>query len=400
MSRTKTGSKRPDVKLCALLAVVMTVVLASSGCIAPSIFGRPDPPSPLPTVFQEDQPSIDQIIHAVNANSSRIQSFWSDDVKISGDMVPIGRLSGSVDFERPRQLRIRVGSMLAPTELDLGSNQDRFWFWARLNPSKDVLYAQHNQFLASPIRRYFPFEPEWLIEAMGLTEFRMDQRHQGPFIMESGHLTIRTTCQTPVGPMTKDTTIDPITAVVVAQSLYDSQGRLLGTVLAEDHRNDPVSNLTMPRRITLLTYPPQEGVEPGTPVKTIIYLGNVQINRPRFSAENAVYAMPTYDGYRPVDLCGPDSPMAAMLGPPQGSVPSIPTGYQAPPQYPAPNPPQSAPPQGRPGVPATNPYGGTRPAHPSPSGMSPAASPVSTYRTAPSPSHGLPGEYRGFEGTH
>ena len=41
------------------------------------------------------------------------------------------RLRASVAFQRPRRFRLRADTGLTGTELDLGSNDDLFWFWVR-----------------------------------------------------------------------------------------------------------------------------------------------------------------------------------------------------------------------------------------------------------------------------
>jgi len=408
MNRAKKDSRASRRTVCAMLAVVAIVSITISGCTIPNIFSNQPPIAQLPPVFEGGRPTMDQIIREVNGNSSQIQSFWSDDVRISGGPIPIGSLTGSIDYDQPRQLRVRAGSMLAPTEVDLGSNQELFWFWARLSPTPGIFYARHNQFASSQIRQYFPFEPDWLIEAMGLTTFRMDERHQGPFDAGNGQQLVRTTRRTAAGPMTKDTTIDASTGVVVAQSLYDCRGRLLGTVYSSEHQRDPFSGLTLPHKITLVI-PPAPGSDPSAkPMEMDIRLGDIQINRPRFSAQNNLFTMPSYGGYQPVDICGPESPIARAM-PPQPSVPMTPAGYQTPTppqprgiQHSSP-PPYSVqqpinPPQPQVNQPQPQVYDPQQ-AAPRIQLPPPPANP-SAGRPSDLPPQGLPGEYMGFTGTY
>jgi hypothetical protein len=403
MNRTSKDTRASRGTVYAMLTVVAVFSTALNGCIIPDLLGQRDPPVvQLPTVFESNQPSLDQIIREVNGNSSQIQSFWSNKLRLSGGPIPIGSLTGTIDYDHPRKLRIRAGSMLAPTEIDLGSNQELFWFWARLAPTPGVFYARHNQFASSQIRQHFPFEPDWLIEAMGLTTFRMDERHQGPFDAGDGQLLVRTTRRTSAGPMTKDTTIDAATGVVVAQSLYDCRGSLLGTVYSSQHEQDPFTGLTMPHKITLII-PPAPGSEPSAePMEMDIHIGDIQVNRPRFTAQNNLYVMPSYGGYRPVDICGPESPIARSM-PQQNTVPMTPTGYQTPSRPQPINPQQATPPSygtRQPGYqyqpPAYVPQQQTSPRLQLPP---PPATP-SGGRPSELPPQGLPGEHMGYRGTY
>ena len=60
---------------------------------------------------------------------------------------------------------------LTGPELDLGSNDEVFWFWVRREQPPALYYCRHDQFAASPARQTLPIQPEWLIEAMGIAPF-------------------------------------------------------------------------------------------------------------------------------------------------------------------------------------------------------------------------------------
>ncbi len=159
-------------------------------------------------------------------------------------------------FQRPRRLRIPAGSALT-SELDVGSNDELFWFWVRRSEMPAVFFCRHDQYATCAAAQKIPVDPNWLIEAFGIVEFSPNERHQGPFVRPDGKLELLTERQTPCGPATKKTVIDASTALVHEQHLYDYGGRLVANITVREHRLDPLTNLVMPRIIDL-QYPQAE----------------------------------------------------------------------------------------------------------------------------------------------
>jgi len=251
-------------------------------------------PRPKPIVYAlPSQPTLEEVLRVVNANNSRIESFSANDAKLSGSGFPT--LRANVAYQRPTCFRLRADFLGSP-ELDLGSNEGLFWFWAKRNQPPAVLYCRHDQFATSAARRMTPIEPRWLIEALGITELDPALPHQGPFPLSGGRFEIRTIRETPEGPATKVTVIDGIRGVVVEQRLFDPQGRLLASSVLTEHRQDPLTGLVMPG-VVMIDCPPAQ-------LSLKIDLGNVRVNRLQGDPA-ALWAMPAYQGSPAVDLCGP-----------------------------------------------------------------------------------------------
>src|SRR5262249_13984212 len=83
------------------------------------------------------------------------------------------RLMADIAVEKNRHLRIVVSSM-GGNELDLGCNDDVFWFWAKRSPDRAVMYANHEQIDLVRDTLQIPFEPDWLMEALGVAAIPME----------------------------------------------------------------------------------------------------------------------------------------------------------------------------------------------------------------------------------
>ena len=274
----------------ALGLVAGTLTLGTSGC---AWFRRPAP-SPLPTVLSQS-PTLDEVISAVNGNNSRIQSFSTSRAELSGPELPITLRGVNIAFERPRRLRMRARS-LAAAELDLGSNDELFWIWVARNEPAALYFCRHDQFATSNARRLLPIDPDWLIEALGIVEFRPDEEHLGPYRSSAGQLEIHSTRQTPDGPTRKITTVHASTGAVLKQQVYNHLGQLAAVATAHENRRDPLSGLIMPRIVDIES--------PTAQFSLRVNLGDVAINTPTPNAVE-LWTMPRIEGWQTVDMGDP-----------------------------------------------------------------------------------------------
>jgi hypothetical protein len=244
------------------------------------------PPSVLPPGA-----TLDQIIQAVHQHNAQIQSYVTQSATLSGPGWPT--LHASIAFQRPRNFRLRAGLSLGGTEMDLGSNNQLFWYWLRRDQPPTVYFCRHDQFSASRIRQALPLDPYWLIEALGTADFDPALPHEGPYPAAGGRLEIRTIRETPEGPAVKITRVDASTALVMEQHVFDAQGRPLANAVIEGYRRDPLSGLYMPSAVQISC--------PLAQFSMRVDLGNVQVNRAgAVSAE--LWSMPTYPGSPRMDL--------------------------------------------------------------------------------------------------
>jgi hypothetical protein len=274
------------------LLLLCTGLFALSGASCPKMLGNLST-SPLPRVLPPS-PKLEQVIEVVNNNSSKIQSFSTNHASISGQGFPT--LRASIAFERSKRFRMRGDLAPIGTQLDLGSNDEMFWFWAKEGKPPAMYFCRHDQFASSNARRMTPFDPLWLIEAFGVTEFDPSLPHQGPFNLPNDRLRIDTIRETPEGPVSKITILDGSQGWILEQHLFDAQRQLVASSYASQHRRDPLTGLIMPTVVQIDC--------PQAQLKMRIDLGNVEINR--LSGDPAaLWTMPTIPGSPVVNMADP-----------------------------------------------------------------------------------------------
>lgn len=271
---------------------VLVAMLVGSGASCPRAFRRGQVANPAPIVFLES-PSLAEITRVINENTSRVYQLQTTSATLSASGVP--SLRTSLALELPRRLRIRAGIGLG-TELDLGSNDEMFWMWAKRNDPPAVYVARHSQFQSAAAGRILPVPPSWFIDALGLLTLDPNATHDGPFLKQPGQLEIRSTLAGTGEPLYRTLVVDAQYGWILEQHLLDGRGQLLASAVATQHRHDPVNNISLPRKITV-SLPP---AELNFTLQVEDYLVNQLQGDPL-----ELWAVPRLDGYPFVDLNDP-----------------------------------------------------------------------------------------------
>lgn len=283
---------------------------------------------PVPIAFP-GPPALQDVIRVVNANSQAIQHLQTDSATLSTQGM-LG-LRAKIAMERPRNFRLKANFAGLRQVLDLGSNQEMFWALVDApkiasNTPRGIYYARHDQYRRSAARQLMPIEPSWLIDAFGLVYLDPSHVHEGPYSRSPEQLVIRSRVPSSDGDLLKITVVHASYGWVLEQHLYDARSQLIGSVLASNHRYYRVPGVTLPHRIQIQLPPPAQPL--------LIEVESYAINQPSGNPAQ-LWAMPTYEGYTPVNLAeppvGPQNsyPMPNHASPPAGLAPGYPvTGYR------------------------------------------------------------------------
>ena len=156
-------------------------------------------------------------------------------------------LKARIAFQRPRNFRLKADGF--GPEVDLGSNDQYFWFWIKPSQPPAVYICRHDQFFTSQARQMIPIDPNLLFEALGTLQLDPSLPHQGPYPDKGNRIQIRTLYETPEGPNTRVTTIDAASAWVMEQQIIDARGRLRVRSVVENYRLDPGTKLDVPTAV-------------------------------------------------------------------------------------------------------------------------------------------------------
>lgn len=281
------------------LAILLLAVVAApcgSGCRWNDFFRR-NSPAPPPIAFS-DLPTRDEALAAINANAQRIKTLQTQGATISIPGSP--GIGAEIALERPNLLRFRAGTaLLGGQVLDLGSNEEVFWFWTSMAPQSAVYYARHEQFASSPARQMLSIEPAWLIEALGVVEIDPATVTEGPLAADNGRVQLRTTLATAGGQYSRLLIFDKKYAWVLEQHVYDERGQLLASSRTSQHEYQPLDGVSLPRRIEVQV--------PQGQLRFQLDVSRWAINQPAIEGQS-LYALPReqLSNYPFVDLADPN----------------------------------------------------------------------------------------------
>lgn len=276
-----------------LALILITVMLTQSGC---QLMGRFNRQAPAPPVILKETNSLAHLITTLNAQSAKINQLKTD-VRVSMEGAPAMR--GTLSVERPKRMRLKA-SVAGISALDVGSNDEQFWIWTQVampGQPPTLMYARHVEFETSPIRRQIPLDPAWLIDGLGLTEFRPSDRHEGPFSRPEDHfIEIQTFRQTATGQNVRVAVIDPQTGLIMQQSFYDQSGNLIAYLDSRKYKFIPEKGVSLPQHLKLYVFDDR-----GQTTTLTVDTGDYSINV-LYGAPDRLWSMPNPAGVNKINL--------------------------------------------------------------------------------------------------
>lgn len=297
---------------------VLLLLISSSGttCMKRGLFRDSGPQAP---VLLQPSASLSDVLQVVNANS-KIRELEAQGARISVPGSP--RLRASLVLKQPGMLRLRAGLFdFSGPEIDLGSNEELFWFWVKQHPDPAVYYARHEEFSDSEARRLMPIDFDWFLDAVGLIALDPALEHEGPLPAGEGKLEIRTRLPGPDGVRTRVTVVDNKYGFVLEQHLRDAEGRLLVSIQASEHRYYPPHLVSLPHHLEIHLLPGH-----ANQLKLTLDVAGYQVNRITGSPAQ-LFKMPTIEGYPQRDITTLPGVNAQSSARRQGTVERV--GYRS-----------------------------------------------------------------------
>ncbi len=238
----------------------------------------------------------DQLVALVNRNvmgpegGTRLKSWQCRQAKFQKAPIPVAA-DGMLIVEAPHNFRLRVSHPIGGgDELDVGSNQNEFWIWQK--DMGAVLTAQHQDLPLALQHFRIPFQPDWIMEVMGVTpidgsqyELRTPPGQRQAELVSNG--------RSPTGePIRKIIRIDTRRGWVLGHELLADNGKTIARAEFSQHEADPESRTVIPRKIRIHW--------PDADMDLRISLLHVEVNPPKLP--EMVWQLPQKNGSARVDM--------------------------------------------------------------------------------------------------
>lgn len=280
----------------------------------------PMPYPPPPVVFDET-PSLAEITNVVN-RTQNVRQLSSNTAKVEMLSMPsLPRLSATLNLQRERNFRLRASlPILLGAGLDLGSNDEMFWFEVPEGVSKTLYYARHDEYQQQLQRAILPVDPTWITDALGLVQINPAAVISGPVLRDDGRLEIRESIVLPGGNYQRVFYIDRNAGYVTHQLLYSPSGQLIAQSYASNHAYYEAQQCALPHQVELQLTPAV-----GPPLEMRIEIGSYAVNQ-LLSGDPQLFTMPT-GASQAVDLTKLGA--APITGPLSTTPASTPIDYTA-----------------------------------------------------------------------
>jgi hypothetical protein len=186
------------------LALVALVLAPSVGCtwIRENMGIRPNGPAkggtPMGDVSAKD------LVAYLNGQADGLQSVSYAEATVAAreGWKPLPTLRGNLAASQPRNFRMVAEGGAIAAKVDMGSNPELFWVSVRVPTQQPLfVFASHNDFENGKARLPggMPFEPEWVMQAMGMTKFPVAGQYTVDRDERARTYTLRWPAKTPGG---------------------------------------------------------------------------------------------------------------------------------------------------------------------------------------------------------
>lgn len=222
--------------------------------------------------------TAEQVVAHLNSNIERCTGWRCHNVSVRSNGHFLGA-SAMMAVESPRRFRMMVSAMKMDLA-DLGSNDERMWFWMRPAPDQpQYAYTCAHVDLAEAQRRSsLPFRPDWLMEVLGVMPIDPANVQMTVNPGDACEFLLRSEQQMDDGTsVVRIATVDAKTGVIVCHSLWNgTTGQLIAQAKLSEHRRDERSGVSLPHTIELI-YP---GPAPGAAddAEMTLVLKEIEVN--------------------------------------------------------------------------------------------------------------------------
>jgi hypothetical protein len=208
-------------------------------------------------------PSVASLVDYMNNNAGRINTIQarSLDVTCAQAGSPQINLHGKMVVDKPYGFRMSLDGPLGFAQVaDLGSNKDEFWFWIKNAPGQTQTpyqyYCSYKDLEKGVPFMPIPFQPQWIMEALGLGPYGPPERYQ----LEHDAQTLRLV-EDSVSPqgkavrkvivMNRRETVAPNPQVTHYLLIDKVTNKEICSAHITETRLDPTTRAILPRRIDL-----------------------------------------------------------------------------------------------------------------------------------------------------
>ena len=160
-----------------------------------------------------------------------------------------GSVSANLAVAAPRSFRLQVSAPFGGQLCDIGSNADEFWMWSKEADPDAVLVGQHGCPLNPQLQAQMPFEPEWLLDVLGVVPMSPD----GVDMVTDGKTAeLATNVTLSTGKRVKKIKqVSLVTGEVLRHEVRGMTGATIAVAEVKQSYRDPTTGLLLPQEVRI-----------------------------------------------------------------------------------------------------------------------------------------------------
>ena len=203
----------------------------------------------LPEVMKAN-PTLDEVIGAVNNNCAKVNSLASEDGTLGVSSSP-WTAKCRLAFQRNSRIRL-VGNlnMVGPV-VDVGSDGEIFWFWFKNQEPNQISYCKLSEYAQSSMRDQIPVDPVWFPESLGIMKIDPSDVVEGPVVDRDNTVKLVLKRARPEGDYFEYLYLESKTAAVRRLDVRNPVTDEILSVAYDDYQIDPDYGVVLPKKVTI-----------------------------------------------------------------------------------------------------------------------------------------------------
>jgi hypothetical protein len=252
-----------------------------------------DKANPKPAVgASSGPPTAEKLVSYLNREADRLVTIESEDVDLTATVQDkrMPMLRCFLVCQKPRSFRLQ-GANLGIDYVDIGSNDNQFWFWGKDGDNPPLYYCSYEDY-EKGVKLPMPFQPEWVVQALGMAKSDPNKAYKVEAIGNTYELSEETMVQ---GVLVRKITIfnarpsnDPRTPNVVGHRIQDAQ---TGKVICQATiRRVQAATFRGQQGEGSVSYPSDVLLEwPAEKMSMTLKIGKASVNQPIAKEKVAIY---------------------------------------------------------------------------------------------------------------
>lgn len=283
------------------------LLAASLGCESTRWAWLKSDSKPRNPAAESGAPSVASLVDYLNDNARRVETLSVRDLDLTCTQgVQSFGLVGQMAVQKPRNFRMGAKTLGNPV-VDLGSNDQEFWYWISKAPKPYQFFCNYKDMNAGRVRMPIPFQPEWIMEAMGFGPYGPPEKYKMEH--DAKHIRLVEHTTSPQGTPVRKVIVfarKPATAPqpqVTEYLLLEEAGRKeICAARITEVQIDRQTGAIVPRRIEL-RYPAEE-------LRLAMKLDSIVVNQPSAASVFARLTMPGVQSFNLATMQIDNSPPA------------------------------------------------------------------------------------------